>query len=509
MYEKELESVWQYIINDSGIKILFVNTPEIFNQVKAWQDQYPTLEYVFLIPNVPEITDNLQSVEQMGQQYPSPIVHPTPNDLAAIIYTSGTTGDPKGVMLSHGNCSSNALAAWHLMQHLNEHTLNFSHLPWAHSYGFTAEVNAPLFWGGSIVIMDTLATMAADMQKVHPTTLFSVPRVFNLVHHKVFESIEEDGGMKEKLFHMALAAAKKKRETGKAGFMYNVLNKLVFGKIRESLGGSLVEAFSGSAKMNPDIAQFFTDIGINVYDCYGLTECSPIVSMNDPKKNKPGTVGHALDFINIVIDKTIAEDGSSEGEIVVYGPCVMQGYWNKPEKTAEVMIEDGGLRTGDQGHLDEDGFLSVTGRFKEEYKLTNGKYVFPATIEEELKLLPYVSNAFVTGEGKPYNVALIVPNKPVLEKFVKELQISIPVEELLENKEVQDLMVKEMGNHLKSKLGGYEIPRKLAFIEEDFTIENGMLTQTLKVKQRVVVQKYHDLLESLYADELPDKNAVM
>jgi long-chain acyl-CoA synthetase len=501
MYEKELESVWQYIINDSGIKVVFVNTTAILEKINAWKDQCPSLEHVILINSAPEISEDLKSLEVAGEKNPVPSVHPAPSDLAMIIYTSGTTGDPKGVMLSHGNCSSNSITALEYFPEIDDKSVVFSHLPWAHSYANTAEVNAIIHRGGAIAVMESLEKLAVDMAKVQPTFLFSVPRVFNTIHHKVFEKMQEEGGMKLKLFNMALSLAKKKRETGKAGFMYNLLNNLVFGKLRAMWGGRLKGALTASAKMNPEIAQFFSDVGVNVYDCYGLTEASPAVTISSSSHNRNGSVGVAIKNEDIVIDKSMVGDGSEDGEVIVYGPNVMQGYLNKPEKTAEVLMDDGGLRTGDQGHLDADGFLYITGRFKEEYKLTNGKYVFPATIEEEIKELPYVTSAFVCGDGKPYNVMLIVPNMNVIKDFVEKFEISVSPDELLKNKAVNDLLTQEIGNHLRKKFGGYEIPRKMAFIDEDFTIENGMLTQTLKVKRRVAFSKYQDIIDSLYAEE--------
>jgi long-chain acyl-CoA synthetase len=263
-------------------------------------------------------------------------------------------------------------------------------------------------------------------------------------------------------------------------------------------GGRLNYALTGSAKMNPEIATFFLDIGIPVYDCYGLTETSPAVTMNSPSGYKMGSVGRPLEKIDVVIDKTMVEDGSEEGEIIVYGPNVMQGYLNKPEKTAEILMEDGGLRTGDQGHLDADGYLFVTGRFKEEYKLTNGKYVFPSEIEEDLKLLPYISNVLIYGDGKPFNIAIIIPNLPQLESYLKHHKLNVLNSEILTNPQVKELLLEKIREQLKKRFGGYEIPQKIVFVEEDFTVDNGMLTQTLKVKRRMVIQKYNDLIESLY-----------
>ncbi len=288
MYEKELETVWQYIITDAAIKVLFVSKPEIFTKVQSWEKNIPTLEHIILIDATEDIEDSLKNIEESGKSNPFPAIHPSPQDLAVVIYTSGTTGDPKGVMLSHGNCTSCSQAGWHLFSDLTEKDVSFSHLPWAHVYAFSAELNNVLQFGGSIGFLDNLDNMSKDLPNVRPTVLISVPRVFNMVYNKIHETMQEEGGMKQKLFNMAVQAAKKKRETGKSGFMYKILDNLVFGKIREMFGGRLKYALTASAKMNPEIAMFFFDIGIPVYDCYGLSETSPAVTMNAPLGYRSG-----------------------------------------------------------------------------------------------------------------------------------------------------------------------------------------------------------------------------
>jgi long-chain acyl-CoA synthetase len=255
--------------------------------------------------------------------------------------------------------------------------------------------------------------------------------------------------------------------------------------------------------MNPEIAQFFYDIGIPVYDCYGMTETSPAITMSHSTRYRANSVGKALEKIDIVIDQSKVNDGSGEGEIIVYGPNVMQGYHKKPDKTAEIMTPDGGIRTGDRGKLDNDGFLFITGRFKEEYKLANGKYVFPAEIEEYIKLLPCITNVIVAGDGRMFNVALIVPYVPVIEKLARAAGLSVSLNELLHSKAVQEMITKEIANHLKGKFGGYEIPQKVAFIAEDFTVENGFLTQTMKLKRRNILEQYKNGIETLYTEAHP------
>jgi long-chain acyl-CoA synthetase len=496
MYEKELVSMWQYIIRDSAIKVLLVSSAEIYETVKDFLKNIPTLKKIFVIESTG--ANSLEELENEGKSHPVPSKKPSSSDIAVLIYTSGTTGEPKGVLLSHGNLTSCSQAGWHLFSELNEHSVSLSHLPWAHSYGLSAELNNWLQFGGAIAFMGSLESLAADMQKAHPTYLISVPRMFNKIYSKIHETMREAGGLKQKLFNMALIAAKEKRETGKAGFKYRLLDKAVFGKIRHMFGGKLQGALTASAKMNPDVAQFFFDIGIPVYDCYGMTETSPAVTMSHHSQYRHGSVGKPLEKIDVVIDKSKVDDGSDDGEIIIYGPNVMQGYYNKPEKTKEIMTPDGGVRSGDRGRLDKDGFLFITGRFKEEYKLENGKYVFPTEIEEEMKLLPYVANVMIYGDGKPYNVALIYPNISVMEHIARDLKFSVPVKELLTNKEMMKLVTFGIGNHLRKRFGGYEIPNRIAFLDEDFTVENGLLTQTMKPKRKQIMKKYESLLKDLY-----------
>lgn len=498
MYEKELLSIWQYIICDAGIKVLFVSTRDIYEKLKDLPEKISTLKHVILINGQGKNT--LNELEEKGRKKSVPAVYPSCNDTAVLIYTSGTTGNPKGTLLSHGNCTSCSKAGWHLFTELQAHSVSFSHLPWAHSYGFSAELNNWIQFGGSIGIMDNLDNLAVDMAKVAPTYLISVPRVFNKIYAKIMDTVKSEGGLKLKLFNMAVDAAIEHLKTGRKSFKYSLLDKIVLKKIRAKFGGRLEGALTGSAKMNPEIAEFFFAIGIPVYDCYGMTETSPAVTMCHSTQYRPGSVGRALEYVDVVIDRSKVDDGSDEGEIIIYGPNVMKGYHNNKKKTAEVMTKDGGIRSGDRGRLDEDGFLYITGRFKEEYKLSNGKFIFPAGIEEDIKLLPYITNVMVYGDGKPYNVLLIVPNIPVMEKLAKEVKLSIDLKELLVSNTVKKLITAEISNHLKKKYRPYEIPVRIAFIEEDFTVENGMLTQTMKIKRSFIIERYRKIIEGLYRD---------
>ena len=333
----------------------------------------------------------------------------------------------------------------------------------------------------------------------------AVPRVFNKIYDGLFAKMNQEKGLKKALFFMTVASAKKKRELaaqGKSDLITNIKfaigDKLVFSKIRDRFGGRLRGAMTASAAMNPKIAGFFFDLGIPTFDCYGMTETAPAITMNGPEAYRLGSVGRPVGQMRVVIDKSVVEDGATDGEIIAYGPNVMMGYHNKPEATAQVMTPDGGIRTGDRGRLDKDGFLFITGRIKEQYKLENGKFVFPSSLEEDIRLIPYIENAMIYGENRPYNICLIIPDFLVLAKYAKDHGLPNDPKELIKTKEVQDLISSEVLSTLKSKYGGYEIPKKFILLSENFSVDDGTLTQTLKVKRRVVLKKYQDLIDAQY-----------
>jgi long-chain acyl-CoA synthetase len=505
MYENELEKIWKYIINDSGIKVLLVSTKEIYEKVVAFKDETPALEKVYIIDAEGENT--MAELERVGKANPVKSIKPDPSHIAVLIYTSGTTGSPKGVLLSHGNFMSNVHAAKKLYPELGKDDRGLSILPWAHSFGQTAELYFFSHVGGSVGFMENVTTIGEDMGKVKPTYIIAVPKVFNKIYAGLGAKMNETGGLAKMLFTMGVESGKKRRELAQegktcflTGLKFKIADAIVFKKIRERFGGRLKGSISGSATMNVEISHFFSDIGVPVYDCYGLTETTPAVTMNCPTAHRPGSVGRAIDQVRVEIDPVLAKDGSEDGEIVVHGPNVMQGYNNNPEATKEVMTEDGGFRTGDRGRLDEDGYLYITGRIKEQYKLVNGKYVFPTALEEEMKLLPLVETVMVYGDGRDYNVALVVPDFEVLEKYAKENNLTSDPKALSENPDVQEMISKAIADGLKGKFGGYEIPRKFLYMSETFSSENGMLTQTMKLKRRNVLEQYMPEIESLYGN---------
>ncbi len=508
MYEKELIKTWEYIIRDSGIKMLFVANRALFEEVKGFSETISCLDNIICIDGTDD--DGMRALEERGAQVPRAPIFPTARESAVLIYTSGTTGAPKGVLLSHGNLTSNAAAGYALFSdHLKEKTTSLSILPWAHSYGQVAELYNWLQFGGNMVFMRSVETLGEDLQIAAPSFLLAVPRLFNKIYSGIHTKMRETGGIGERLFYMGLKAARRRRALATEGkkewlteLKYELANRVVFAKILKKFGGRLEAAMTASATMNVEVANFFFDLGIPIYDAYGMTETSPAITMNSPKAWKPGSVGRSIKDVVVTIDRSLTGTRSRDGEIVVHGPNVMQRYHNKPEATRAIMTADGGVRTGDRGYLDEEGFLFITGRIKEQYKLENGKYVFPATIEEEIKLLPYVENAMLYGDGKPYNICLLSMDLETLKEFSRLLDIRTRFEELRNNPATLLIIAKEIAGHLETKFAHYEIPKRYYIVAEPFSIDNGLLTQTMKLKRDKVLEIYQAEITQLYEEPI-------
>ena len=503
MYEQELPQIWQHIINDSRLRVLFVSSSAIRDRIEALQGDTPGLTAVIEIEGQGE--HSMATLERTGRVHPVPAACPGPHDIAVLIYTSGTTGSPKGVLLSHGNFSTNVKAGGACFPELGPGSRSLSILPWAHSFGQTAELYNFIQFGGSIGFLGDVTTLAEEMATLRPTFLIAVPRVFNKIHVGLLNKINAAGGLARKLFVMGMQSARRRRELADRGqrewlteLKLRLADKLVFSKIRRRFGGRLTGAVTGSATMNVEIGHFFCDLGIPTYDCYGLTETSPAVTMNCPAAHRPGSVGRPIDQVTVKIDPSTLEVGADDGEIIVYGPNVMLGYHNQPEATRAVMTADGGLRTGDRGRVDPDGFLFITGRIKEQYKLENGKYVFPAAIEEAIKRLSWVENAMVYGEGRPFNVGLVVPDFNALKNYARANRLTGGPDQWIAQAGTQKMIAEAIDALLAPSFRGYEIPRKYLWLRENFSLENGTLTQTMKLKRRHVLARYRDRIEDLY-----------
>jgi long-chain acyl-CoA synthetase len=508
MYETQLESDWRHILADSAAKVLIVSTAEIHERVAGWKEGGGGALEVFCMDLSPGDGRSFAALEATGRESPAGVVELHDDDLCGYVYTSGTTGKPKGVELTHGNIISNVNAV-HQIFPMEREDRSVSFLPWAHSFGQTAELHTLLSMGASIATAESVAKLADNIVEVQPTVLISVPRIFNRIYDALNKKVAEEGGVKKRLFLAAMANERRRREMaarGEYSFAVEALHRLydglVFSKVRERFGGRLKYVVSGGAALSPKVGEFIDCLGIEVYEGYGLTETSPICTANRPGLRKIGSIGKPIPGVQVDIDSTVLEDASGEGELVVHGPNVMKGYHGLPEETAAVLTADGGFRTGDRGRVDEDGFLFITGRIKEQYKLENGKYVAPSPLEEQLQLSPFVSQVFIHGENRPYNVALVVPDREALLSWAGKEQLGGDYLAILENRNTKDLLRMELES-LSRDIRGYEKVKRFALIEDEFTTDNGMLTPTMKLKRRRVMERYQGQIDELYREAEP------
>jgi long-chain acyl-CoA synthetase len=504
MYEAQNPKEWEFIANDCKAVALFAGSSKVLDTAKKkLEGSVPSLKHIIGMELPADDENSYAGLIAKGKKSPVDALDPEPGDTACLIYTSGTTGNPKGVILSHGNIVSNVNAVQHMLP-IGPDDRSLSFLPWAHSFGHTCELHVMISRGASIALAEAVDKIVANLAEVHPTLLFSVPRIFNRIYDGVNKQMSEKPGIIQGLFASGIRAATKKRKgeslTLGESIALPLARKIIFSKIVDKFGGRLKYAFSGGAALSREVAEFIDGLGITVYEGYGLTETSPIATANRPGAHKIGSVGKPIEDVKIVIDKSQVDAGSKDGEIVIYGPNVMQGYYNRPEENEAVFTEDKGFRTGDLGYLDDEGFLYITGRLKELYKLQNGKYVAPAPLEERIKLSPFITNCMVYGDNRLYNVALVVPDFSTLKPWAQEQGIDAASDEkLIENPKVKEKLKAEVEEYA-AEFKGFEEIRKIALLPEDFTTENGMLTPSMKVKRRVVTQTYGDKLESLYAD---------
>ena len=516
MYEAQLEEEWEFILKDCDAKVLLVATRGIFEKTRSFLGRLPSLKHLVLLEDDAtargEGTSTYRSLLESGEV--APLVTPAPSDIAGFIYTSGTTGAPKGVLLSHWNIASN-VAAVHEIFPIFPEDRSLSFLPWAHVFGQSVELHVLLSNGASMGICESADKILANLADVQPTLLFSVPRVFNKLYAAVQKQIASKPALIQGMVARALQVTAKQREGTPLDLTERLVlaltDRLVFSKVRARFGGRLKYAFSGGAAISREVAEFIDSLGVTVYEGYGLTETSPIATANYFKNRKIGSVGKALPHIRIEIDSSKGggeKNGYLEGEILIFGPNVMVGYHNRAEENAAVLIEgasgagdsaDRGFRSGDMGYLDSDGFLYITGRIKEQYKLENGKYVVPTPLEEQLKLSPYVANVMIFGDNRPYNVALIVANVEAVQSWASKngLAATLDADALLSHPKVTELFRNEVDRRSTS-FKGFESVEAFAVISQDFTTENGMLTPSLKLKRRAVVEAHGPLLAGLY-----------
>ncbi len=505
IYFNESSERLTYIWNDSGTKVAIVAGAEQARKLAACRPNLPALEKIIAV-NAPEelredFLDYSSLVSGAGDaeiaEYRRRSALVKPGQLATLIYTSGTTGEPKGVMLTHSNLSSNSLDATSTIGFYPD-DVQLSFLPLSHVYERIFDYTA-IFHGVGIAYLEKIDDLATALLEVHPTIAAAVPRVFEKSYANILAKGHQEQGMRRKIFDWAIGVAGEACSWKAYGespsplvrIKWNIANRLVYSKIREGVGGKLRFFYSGGAPLEKGLAEFFWTIGLPLYQGYGLTESSPVISTNTPESNKVGTVGRPIRNCEV----KIAEDG----EILARGPNIMRGYYKKPDATREALTSDGWLRTGDIGHLDADGYLVITDRKKELLKTAAGKFVAPAPIENKLKTSPYILNAMIIGDRHKFTCALIVPNCSAIESKARAENVQLTPNAICSEPWVRDLIGKEM-ERLTETFAQYERPKRFALIEKDFSFADGELTHTLKLKRRVVEERYRDVIASLYAD---------
>lgn len=505
MYEDQATQEWRYILNDSQARVVIAADARIYDQLQSMLDDIDSLERVINLDGAPDDEDSWAALLEAGRAHPTPSTQPDSTDIAGLIYTSGTTGNPKGVLLSHGNFASNIEGVRGLFD-IREDDSSLSFLPWAHSFGQTCELHCMLAEGAALGLAESVQSILANLDEVRPTLLFAVPQVFNRIYSVLQQRMARQGGVKKTLFDTALANAQRRRRLAANGQSswwveqkHQFFDKTVFSKVRDRFGGRLRYAFSGGAALSTEVATFIDDLGITIYEGYGLSETSPIATANSPGHRKIGSVGRPLPGVTIKIEPVPHIEERGIGEIIIYGPNVMQGYHNQPEATSRVFTSDGGFRSGDLGRQDGDGYLYITGRVKEQYKLENGKYVVPAPLEELLQLAPAIHQIMIHGANRPYNVALIAPNFDFLAQWAAQQGKPTAPEAMLKDSAVKKLITEQLREYGKG-FRGYEHPRKFRLLTEEFSTDNGMLTPKMSLKRRNIMKAHGELIDDMYRD---------
>jgi long-chain acyl-CoA synthetase len=495
-----------YLLNDSGARAIFVSTADQARKVAKVRAEAPALQWIIGLAATKEdgCDMTLAELEALGAQDDSPersttfkqaALEVTPDQLVTLIYTSGTTGNPKGVMLTQDNLHSNLQATRATMPVSTADTA-LSFLPLSHIFERTGDYF--LFANGvRIAYAESVDTVPVNMSEVKPSLMMSVPRLYEKIYARVLDNALSSGGLKTQIFFWAKGVGDRwateklagREPAGLLGLQYRIADKLVFSKLRERTGGNIRYFISGGAPLSPDIAKFFYSAGLIILEGYGLTETSPVISANNLKDYRLGSVGKPIAGVEVRIAK--------DGEILTRGPHVMRGYYNNEQATKDTISEDGWFHTGDIGVI-EDGFLRITDRKKDIIVTAGGKNIAPQPIENMLKTNKYVSQAVMIGDKRKFPVVLIVPDWDQVEKWAAHKQIAWTSRtELVAMPAVQAKMEKEVKEQLKG-LASFEMPKKVKLIEHDFSIERGELTPTLKVKRRVIDKTYKAQIDELY-----------
>jgi long-chain acyl-CoA synthetase len=511
----------EYILRDSGAKGVVVSTAEQLRKICSARSRLPELRFVLVMDALQETQEPGAGIDSWWnamrrQQHPEAIKwfrgragRAQAGDVATILYTSGTTGTPKGVVLTHSNIVSNIQATIDMFP-MGPQDVGISFLPLSHIFERMLDF-AYFRQGVGIAYAENFDALPLNLLEVRPTVMAVVPRVLEKVHEKVQETVGKGSPLQQRIFRWALrageAASPYRLEARPlpfgVGLRCKLADRLVFSKIRERLGGRVSVIFSGSAPLSPAIARFFWAVGLTVYEGYGLTETSPVIAVNRPGATRLGTVGPIIPGVEVRLGDDFSNDDGAVGrEIVVRGPNVSPGYYHLDDENRQAFA-DGWFHTGDLGALDAGGYLAITGRKKHLFKTSGGKYVAPEKLENLFQGHPIVTQVLVIGDGRRFVSALIVPNFARLEVYAREHHIEFSTHEDLVNHHEVRAFVERHVETLMAPLPPHERVRQIALLPREFTIAAGEVSPSLKIRRRVVEERYQELIEEIYRRRLP------
>lgn len=498
----------EFIFNDSNVKIAIVSNQFQFNKVKKIFNEVKSLQYVIVINEKGvELDSKVLSFDQVRklstefqinsiEYFKKNKTKISPTDLLTIIYTSGTTGNPKGVMLTHSNLVSNIKASSSLISISDEDVL-LSFLPLCHSFERMAGYYTAMSCGATIAYAESVETVRDNLAEVKPTVMTSVPRLFERIYHRVMKQMESAPAARRKIFQWAIEVGKKYAKAKKHHTMsaslaiqHRIADKLVYSKLKAATGGRIRFFISGGAALGREYGEFFEAVGLQILEGYGLTESSPVISVNRLDDYKFGTVGKPIPGVEV----KIAEDG----EILARGPNIMKGYWNNKKATEEAIDKDGWLHTGDIGVFDSEGFLIITDRKKHMFVSSGGKNIYPQPIEGMFLQSKYIDQFVLIGDRRMFLSALIVPDFDAVKEYADRNKIPYKDEEdLISKQEIYDIIDKEVAT-IQKDLANYERVRKFILLSKPLSIESGEMTPTMKIRRKVIEEKYRDLIEEMY-----------
>ena len=497
VYATQTAEQTSYVLNDSGVRVIAVSTKHQLEKVLTIHRQTPLQRILVMDAIETEHAIPMQKLMLQGPTDSDPAFDArsrsiAPDDLATIIYTSGTTGTPKGAMLTHGNMASNIARSLDGFGVGTGEEVSLSFLPLSHVTARHVDF-ALLYRGVVLAYCSDLSNLAQALAEVQPNIFIAVPRVYEKIRQQVI--LKAKGFPKSAIFRWSLSVGRAHRDEILAGtepkaLSWKIANRLVFSKVRAGMGGKADEFISGGAPLGRELAEWFADVGIPIHEGYGLTETSPVIAVNTPAAHKLGTVGKPLANVEV----RIAEDG----EVLVRGPSIFQGYWNRPEETQNAFV-DGWFKTGDIGHLDSQGFLSITDRKKDLIKTSGGKFIAPQPIENSLKLNAFIGTAVVLGDRRKFPSVLIAPHFPVLEDWARANQVEFTSrEKLVAHAKVQALY-ESIVEETNQTLARFERLKRVLVVSEEFSESDGTLTHTFKVRRRGIEVRYRALIDEMYA----------